>query len=378
MKEAEKGRILVLCVDLDDDVGNKAGIRTPVIGRGQIVDAGLKLALSDPEETDANAIFASAKTYDKLVSEGYECQVALVAGSKEGEPYSSMKVIDEIKQVSKSYDPTDVFIVTDGFGDEDIIPVIKANLPVSGVVRVVVKHSKSVEESYVILGRYFKMLFTDERFKKYTLGFSGILLILYSILSSLNILAQGVFITAFLFGLLMLTRGFNLDIKLKNRFYTIFETELPLPHYVTNIAFSLMSYALLTLGIINGTFQAFLVIQGLNAVTVLAIITNINLILGTFFKNGGSYILLGLISLQLARFVTVWNLNKREIQSVVLVLEALVSAYPMVLALGDFLINPSTYLINMAYYSIISLVLFVILSVTLLASFRILRKSAGT
>jgi len=378
LKEAEKGRILVLCVDLDDDVGNKAGIRTPVIGRGQIVDAGLKLALSDPEETDANAIFASAKTYDKLVSEGYECQVALVAGSKEGEPYSSMKVIDEIKQVSKSYDPTDVFIVTDGFGDEDIIPVIKANLPVSGVVRVVVKHSKSVEESYVILGRYFKMLFTDERFKKYTLGFSGILLILYSILSSLNILAQGVFITAFLFGLLMLTRGFNLDIKLKNRFYTIFETELPLPHYVTNIAFSLMSYALLTLGIINGTFQAFLVIQGLNAVTVLAIITNINLILGTFFKNGGSYILLGLISLQLARFVTVWNLNKREIQSVVLVLEALVSAYPMVLALGDFLINPSTYLINMAYYSIISLVLFVILSVTLLASFRILRKSAGT
>lgn len=378
MKEAEKGRILVLCVDLDDDVGNKAGIKTPVIGRGQIVDAGLKLALSDPEETDANAIFASAKTYDKLVSEGYECQVALVAGSKEGEPYSSMKVIEEIKQVSKSYNPTDVFIVTDGFGDEDIIPVIKANLPVSGVVRVVVKHSKSVEESYVILGRYFKMLFTDERFKKYTLGFSGILLILYSILSSLNILAQGVFITAFLFGLLMLTRGFNLDIKLKNRFYTIFETELPLPHYVTNIAFSLMSYALLALGIINGTFQAFLVIQGLNAVTILAIITNINLIFGTFFKNGGSYILLGLISLQLARFVTVWNLNKREIQSVVLVLEALVSAYPMVLALGDFLINPSTYLVNMAYYSIISLVLFVILSVTLLVSFRILRKSAGT
>ncbi|MCI4438577.1 DUF373 family protein, partial [archaeon] len=214
MKEEGKKRILVLCIDLDDDVGNKAGIKTPVVGRGPVIDAGLKLALSDPEESDANAIFASVKTYDKLVSEGYGCQVALVAGSQEGEPYSSMKVIEEIKQISKTYEPTDVFVVTDGFGDEDIIPVVKANLPVSGVVRVVVKHSKSVEESYVIIGRYIKMLFTDERFKKYTLGFSGILLILYSLLSGLNLLAQGVFVTAFIFGLVMLMKGYNLDIKI--------------------------------------------------------------------------------------------------------------------------------------------------------------------
>ncbi len=376
MKEEGKRRILVLCVDLDDDVGNKAGIKTPVVGRGPVIDAGLKLALSDPEESDANAIFASVKTYDKLVSEGYGCQVALVAGSQEGEPYSSMKVIEEIKQISKTYEPTDVFVVTDGFGDEDIIPVIKANLPVSGVVRVIVKHSKSVEESYVILGRYIKMLFTDERFKKYTLGFSGILLILYSLLSSLNLLAQGVFITAFLFGLVMLMKGYNLDIKIKNKFYTIFETELPLPQYVTNIAFNLVGYVLLALGTLNGIYQAFLVTQSLNAITVITIISNSNLILGTFFKNGGAYILLGLVSFQLSRFVVTWYVNKKEIQNIVLVLIALASSYPMILALGDFLINPGVYLVNMAYYSITSLVIFIILSVTLLMSFRILKKSA--
>ncbi|MGB9805333.1 MAG: DUF373 family protein [Thermoproteota archaeon] len=376
MKEEGKRRILVLCVDLDDDVGNKAGIKTPVVGRGPVIDAGLKLALSDPEESDANAIFASVKTYDKLVSEGYGCQVALVAGSQEGEPYSSMKVIEEIKQISKTYEPTDVFVVTDGFGDEDIIPVIKANLPVSGVVRVIVKHSKSVEESYVILGRYIKMLFTDERFKKYTLGFSGILLILYSLLSSLNLLAQGVFITAFLFGLVMLMKGYNLDIKIKNKFYTIFETELPLPQYVTNIAFNLVGYVLLALGTLNGIYQAFLVTQSLNAITVITIISNSNLILGTFFKNGGAYILLGLVSFQLSRFVVTWYVNKKEIQNIVFVLIALASSYPMILALGDFLINPGVYLVNMAYYSITSLVIFIILSVTLLMSFRILKKSA--
>lgn len=376
MKEEGKKRILVLCIDLDDDVGNKAGIKTPVVGRGPVIDAGLKLALSDPEESDANAIFASVKTYDKLVSEGYGCQVALVAGSQEGEPYSSMKVIEEIKQISKTYEPTDVFIVTDGFGDEDIIPVVKANLPVSGVVRVVVKHSKSVEESYVIIGRYIKMLFTDERFKKYTLGFSGILLILYSLLSGLNLLAQGVFVTAFIFGLVMLMKGYNLDIKIKNKFYTIFETELPLPQYVTNIAFNLVGYVLIALGTLNGIYQAFMVTQSLNATTVITIISNSNLILGTFFKNGGAYILLGLVSFQLSRFVVTWYLNRKEIQNIVLVLVALASSYPMILALGDFLINPGVYLVNMAYYSIISLVIFIILSATLLMSFRILKRSA--
>jgi putative membrane protein len=376
LKEEGKKRILVLCIDLDDDVGNKAGIKTPVVGRGPVIDAGLKLALSDPEESDANAIFASVKTYDKLVSEGYGCQVALVAGSQEGEPYSSMKVIEEIKQISKTYEPTDVFVVTDGFGDEDIIPVVKANLPVSGVVRVVVKHSKSVEESYVIIGRYIKMLFTDERFKKYTLGFSGILLILYSLLSGLNLLAQGVFVTAFIFGLVMLMKGYNLDIKIKNKFYTIFETELPLPQYVTNIAFNLVGYVLIALGTLNGIYQAFLVTQSLNATTVITIISNSNLILGTFFKNGGAYILLGLVSFQLSRFVVTWYLNRKEIQNIVLVLIALASSYPMILALGDFLINPGVYLVNMAYYSIISLVIFIILSATLLMSFRILKRSA--
>jgi putative membrane protein len=376
LKEEGKKRILVLCIDLDDDVGNKAGIKTPVVGRGPVIDAGLKLALSDPEESDANAIFASVKTYDKLVSEGYGCQVALVAGSQEGEPYSSMKVIEEIKQISKTYEPTDVFVVTDGFGDEDIIPVVKANLPVSGVVRVVVKHSKSVEESYVIIGRYIKMLFTDERFKKYTLGFSGILLILYSLLSGLNLLAQGVFVTAFIFGLVMLMKGYNLDIKIKNKFYTIFETELPLPQYVTNIAFNLVGYVLIALGTLNGIYQAFLVTQSLNATTVITIISNSNLILGTFFKNGGAYILLGLVSFQLSRFVVTWYLNRKEIQNIVLVLIALASSYPMILALGDFLINPGVYLVSMAYYSIISLVIFIILSATLLMSFRILKRSA--
>ncbi len=36
--------LLVLCVDLDDDLGRKTGIDTPVVGRDAVVDAAVALA----------------------------------------------------------------------------------------------------------------------------------------------------------------------------------------------------------------------------------------------------------------------------------------------------------------------------------------------
>ena len=51
-------KVLILCIDRDDDLGIKTPIRTPVIGLKNCQNAAIKLALSDPEEADANAIFA--------------------------------------------------------------------------------------------------------------------------------------------------------------------------------------------------------------------------------------------------------------------------------------------------------------------------------
>src|ERR671921_300165 len=73
-------RILVLCIDRDDDIGGKARIETPVVGRESCIDAGIKLAIEDPEDSDANAIFAAIKSYEELISKGYNAEVALVAG----------------------------------------------------------------------------------------------------------------------------------------------------------------------------------------------------------------------------------------------------------------------------------------------------------
>ena len=58
--------LLVICVDRDNDLGKKAGVKGPVIGREKNLEAASKLALADPTESDANSIFAAVKKYDEV------------------------------------------------------------------------------------------------------------------------------------------------------------------------------------------------------------------------------------------------------------------------------------------------------------------------
>ncbi|MGI0040060.1 MAG: DUF373 family protein, partial [Nitrososphaera sp.] len=36
--EAAQSRLLVLCIDRDDDIGTKGGIETPIVGRDQCIN----------------------------------------------------------------------------------------------------------------------------------------------------------------------------------------------------------------------------------------------------------------------------------------------------------------------------------------------------
>ena len=62
-------RILILCADRDGDLGSKAGIKTPLIGRDVNLDAAVSLALRDPEEADANAMFEAVSLHDQFLKE---------------------------------------------------------------------------------------------------------------------------------------------------------------------------------------------------------------------------------------------------------------------------------------------------------------------
>ena len=49
-------KILVLCVDRDDDIGVKTGIKGPLVGRDDNLAAATKLGLADPEDSDRKSV----------------------------------------------------------------------------------------------------------------------------------------------------------------------------------------------------------------------------------------------------------------------------------------------------------------------------------
>ncbi|MBA3750262.1 MAG: DUF373 family protein, partial [Nitrosopumilus sp.] len=56
-------KIIIICIDRDDDIGTKGKLETPIIGKGPCIEAGIKLAIEDPEDSDCNAIFGAIKSY---------------------------------------------------------------------------------------------------------------------------------------------------------------------------------------------------------------------------------------------------------------------------------------------------------------------------
>ena len=204
-------KLLVICVDRDNDVGEKAGIITPVIGRDACIEAAQRLALEDPEDADSNSIFAAIKTYEDLISKGYQAEVITVAGVASRGVQADEKILEEIKKVLEKFSANGAVIVSDGEDDESVVPVIQNVLPVISVQRVVMKVSRSVEYSYAVFGKYLKMIAYDTKYSKFFLGVPGILLLIGGIATVVGYTAE---ITAVLISILggaFLIRAFDID-----------------------------------------------------------------------------------------------------------------------------------------------------------------------
>jgi len=208
---AQPDRYLVLCVDRDDDLGVKAKVASPVTGRDAVVSAATKLALADPEEADANAIFAAARKYDELREEGIECEVAVVSGEKERGFEADRNVRREVEGLLKELRFVGIVFVSDGGDDEQVIPILQSIKPIVSVERVAVKHSQTVEETYLVLGRYLRMLVFDPRYSRWALGVPGLILLLAGILIVTNNLFAAQIATLLIIGGAAFIRGFNLD-----------------------------------------------------------------------------------------------------------------------------------------------------------------------
>ncbi|AFS83346.1 DUF373 family protein [Candidatus Nitrosopumilus sediminis] len=204
-------KLLVICIDRDNDVGEKAGIITPVIGRDACIEAAQRLALEDPEDADSNSIFAAIKTYEDLISKGYQVEVVTVAGVKDRGVQADEKILVETRKVLEKFSANGAVIVSDGEDDESVIPVIQNVLPVVSVQRVVMKVSRSVEYSYAVFGKYLKMLAYDSKYSKFFLGVPGILLLIGGVATVFGYTAEIFAVLVSILGGAFLIRAFDID-----------------------------------------------------------------------------------------------------------------------------------------------------------------------
>lgn len=144
-------KLIVLCVDRDDDIGTKAGVKSPVIGRENNINAAIELGLKDPEDSDVNAILAAVSLYDELRKEGKDVEVVTISGHPSVGIKSDEIISSQLNIILEKFQPEEVILVSDGAEDEYIMPIVTSRLKVRTLRRVLVKQSKNIESTYYMI-----------------------------------------------------------------------------------------------------------------------------------------------------------------------------------------------------------------------------------
>jgi putative membrane protein len=246
-------RTLILCIDGDDDIGQKAHLETPILGREENFGAASALAVADPEEADANAMFGAVKLYDQL-SKHFPNEVhnvATIAGVSTGGIEADRKIVSELESVLESFGTTGVILVTDGYSDEALIPLIQSRVPIISIQHVVVKHSERLEETWAVIFRYLRMLVEDPQYSRVSLGVPGIMLVIVGVLLVFGQLQNAGLVLTFVMGLVLLIKGFGWEGKL-----ALVRLKLPPPEKQLTLASQSVGVILSVVGSIQGVTNA--------------------------------------------------------------------------------------------------------------------------
>ncbi|GAB7093867.1 DUF373 family protein [Halolamina litorea] len=206
--------LLVLAVDLDDDLGRKTGIETPVLGRENVEEAATKLATADPEDSDVNVLFQAIHTRDELEREGEEVAVAAVTGVDASDVKANRAVGEEVDTVLAALSTGEnvrAIVITDGAQDESVLPVIRSRVPIDGLRRVVVRQAQDLESIYYTI----KQVLGDKETRGTLLVPLGVLLLVYPLVLVANAFDVAGFsvlgVLSGLLGLYTLFRGLGLE-----------------------------------------------------------------------------------------------------------------------------------------------------------------------
>ena len=201
------GRTLVLSVDRDDDIGWKAKVESPAIGRAACLKAANTLALADPEDSDINDIFSAVRIYDELTAKGEEVAIAVVAGNHFHMIDGDRRIAASLEQVIKETQATNCILVTDGAEDEYVIPIIQSRIPVSSIRRVIVNQMPNLEGTYYILKKFLD----DPKISRMVFIPLGLAMMLYATAYLLDYPGVATIIVVGVIGCYLLYKGFGFD-----------------------------------------------------------------------------------------------------------------------------------------------------------------------
>jgi putative membrane protein len=289
-EEKEQKRILVLCVDRDGDLETKAGVKTPLIGRGENLDAAVALALRDPEEPDANAMFEAIRVYDRLKAENNPAEtleIATLSGTELGGVGADRKIVAGLNELLETFSAGEVILVTDGYSDEAILPLVQSRVPVSSVRRIVVKHSESIEETAALFSRYLRTVMDNPRYSRVALGLPGLLILILGILSIFGWVQYYLIAFALVLSVFLLVKGFGID-KAAKGFYRWVKEYSPPPLRVQISNFSLVA------GVLSIVLGVYLGGTSIPPVEIAAWLSNVPRIIGFFIEGSATLLVVGL------------------------------------------------------------------------------------
>src|SRR5437879_13918375 len=147
---------LVFRVDRDAEIGVKTGIKAPLVGREDNLAAATKLGLAAPEDSDVNALLSAVSTYDSLVKEGQDAEIATICGDVRVGPTSDLILTQQLDQVLEEVRPDRVFLVSDGVEDEAFAPIVGSRIRVDHVRLVFVRPTPTAESLSYSRGHHLK------------------------------------------------------------------------------------------------------------------------------------------------------------------------------------------------------------------------------
>jgi putative membrane protein len=277
-------KTLVLCVDRDNDIGEKAKIEGPVIGYEDNLKAAQALGLAD--------LYEAVKTAKLLNTE-----VVTLTGDTNVGLVSDEKISKQIDMVMERFKPESVILITDGAEDEQVIPIIQSRVKINAIRTVIVRQSRELEKAYFKITNFLKEVEKDSSLAHLIFVIPGLILLLIAIGGALNMLMPTMLILLAGIGLYLIVKGLGIEEEFFGR---INEFMKSLSIERISIVAYLLAVVIFILGIFLN-YQEYLEMNPQTWDTILMTILNLTYI---------NVVLLSFVTLILGRIIDEYSMEK--------------------------------------------------------------------